>query len=767
MRRHSYVLAISASSIAMIASPSQGAIPAAPAAEAASGTITDIVVTAQKRTERLSDVPASISVVGGAEIAKAHIASASDLVQLVPNLQANGAIGNSQPIYSIRGVSMNDYSLNQGAPIAVYYDEVYKGNVGIYGIAYYDLERAEVLRGPQGTLYGKNATGGAVNLITRAPKFTTEGYLNLTAGNYGRFEAQGAYQTPLSQTVAARVAFTVARADGWFDDILPGKPSQQQTRNWAVRGSLLFQPSDRFSAVLRASTSYEDPIHTGIYAQPGPAGIGAGVYELFHEADPTLNPQTDYFPPAGASRRSNAANFQNRDRNRTYSTALTAKYQLSDTLELTSITSYDRGTFSYAEDADGSPLSVFEDTFYDKDKQFTQDLRLASKGNAPFQFLVGAYYFNESVFNISTLRLFQDIDANLDGVLDHNDCLAAFPIGCDVRNRFNQKKTSAALYSDASYNLSDTLTLRGGIRFTHDTASLTDFSSRAYGTDGVLILNLIPGSATDLDATTGRHFTKSNVSGKVGLDFKPNPDTLLYLVVSRGYRGGSFNGQAYFSPEELSTTKSEIVTAYEFGAKTTLLDRHLQLNASTFYYDYRNQQFIDVDPITGAQPLVNLPKSRIYGAEVEILAKPLRDVRISGGAGYLNTRILRGTLGGVDVSGNQIVNAPKWSATLALDWDAIKASWGKVSLHVDGSYSGTREFDLQNRSTTEQKPYAIANARLGWTSNNDRYGLTLWMRNITNTFYATDKIDVTSGFGFIYNRVGDPRTFGATASMNF
>ena len=762
------MLALTASAIALIAVPGQAqtTAPATPVA-ATSDTIPDIVVTAQKRSERLSDVPASISVVGGDELARSHITSAGDLVSLVPNLQTNGAIGNSQPIYSIRGVSMNDYSLNQNAPIAVYYDEVYKGNVGIFGIAYYDLERAEVLRGPQGTLYGKNATGGAVNLITRAPKFDTEGYLTLTAGNYNRFEAQGAVQAPLSETLAARVAFTVARADGWFKDSLPGKVAQQQTRNWAVRASLLFQPSDRFSAILRASTSYENPIHTGIYAQPGPDGVGAGVYGLFHALDPALNPRTDYFPPPGMSRRTNQANFQSRDRNRTYAAALTAKYELSDTLELTSITSWDRGTLSYAEDADGSPLSVFEDTFYDKATQFTQDLRLTSKGNAPFQYLVGAYYFNEAVFNISTIRLFQDVDANLDGRLDHNDCLDAFPIGCDVRNRLNQNKTSSAAYGDASYKLTDRLTLRGGLRYTHDTATLSGFYSQAYGTDGVLILNLIPGSTTDLFATTGRHFTTSNLSGKIGIDFKPGADTLLYAVVSRGYRGGSFNGQAYFADEELSTTKSEIVTAYELGLKTTLLDRRLQFNAAAFCYDYRNQQFIDVDPVTGAQPLVNLPKSRILGVEFEILARPFKGVKINGGAGVLDTRILEGTLGGQDVSGNRIVNAPSFSATMGLDWDMIQASWGKISLHLDGSYSGKRPFDLQNRPSTTQRPYAIANARLGWRSGNDRFGLDLWMRNITDTFYATDRIDVTSGFGFVYNRVGDPRTFGATFNARF
>ena len=155
----------------------------------------EIVVTAQKRSERLQDVPISITAISGDVLANSRISLGNQLVQLVPNLQSNGAIGHSQPIFSLRGVSMNDYSLNQSGPVATYYDEVYKGNPAILGIALYDLERVEVLRGPQGTLYGKNTTGGAVNLITRAPDFSTDGYLNVGLGNYGRYEADGAIQT--------------------------------------------------------------------------------------------------------------------------------------------------------------------------------------------------------------------------------------------------------------------------------------------------------------------------------------------------------------------------------------------------------------------------------------------------------------------------------------------------------------------------------------------------------------------------------------------
>src|SRR5882672_2530649 len=243
--------------------------------------------------------------------------------------------------------------------------------------------------------------------------------------------------------------------------------------------------------------------------------------------------------------------------------------------------------------------------------------------------------------------------------------------------------------------------------------------------------------------------------------------TLIYATYSRGYRGGSFNGQSYFLPEELSTTKSETVSDYEIGSKTSLLDRRLELNSSVFYYDYKNQQFIDVDPLTGAQPLVNLPLSRIFGAELEIAARPIPALRITGGIGLLDTKVKQGTLGGQSIVGNSIVNAPKYSGTMAIDWDVVHANWGSVSARVDGNYQSKQYFDLENRPTASQGGYGLLNARLGWKTASGNAGVDLWVRNISDTFYTKDKIDLLSGFGFIYNRVGDPRTFGATLAINF
>jgi len=187
---------------------------------------TDIVVTAQKRSERLQEVPIAVSAIGGDSLERQRVTQADELASKIVNLQLTSTVGDNTPIFALRGVSMSDYSLNQASPVATYYDEVYKGNFAFLGVAMYDLERVEVLRGPQGTLYGKNTTGGAVNLISRTPVLgDTEGYLNLGYGNYSRYEANGAVSVPLGEALAARVAFTFSRADGRVQNQTPGEPS--------------------------------------------------------------------------------------------------------------------------------------------------------------------------------------------------------------------------------------------------------------------------------------------------------------------------------------------------------------------------------------------------------------------------------------------------------------------------------------------------------------------------------------------------------------
>ncbi|MDK2758075.1 MAG: TonB-dependent receptor plug domain-containing protein [Blastomonas fulva] len=232
--------AIGVPSIALVAC--LAASVSAQEAEATSDQSGEIIVTANKRSENLQDVPISVSAVGGDALEKGRTTQIDELVTKVPNLQLTSTVGENTPIFALRGVSLNDFSLNQSGPVATYYDEVYKGNFALLGIALFDLERVEVLRGPQGTLYGKNTTGGAVNLISRAPKLgETSGYLNLGYGNFDRIDINGAVNTPLGENAALRVAGTFARADGWFRNVLPGEPDLASVSEYGVRAAHLWR----------------------------------------------------------------------------------------------------------------------------------------------------------------------------------------------------------------------------------------------------------------------------------------------------------------------------------------------------------------------------------------------------------------------------------------------------------------------------------------------------------------------------------------------
>ena len=736
----------------------EGVAPASP--DAAPG---DIVVTAQRRSEKLQDVPIAITAFGSEQIKEQRLTGTGDLVGIVPNLQSTATTGDSTPIFALRGISMSDYSFNQNGPIATYFDEVYRGNVALLGVSMFDLERVEVLRGPQGTLYGKNTTGGAINFISRVPTFETGGNLSVGIGNYDRREASGAFQTPISDTLAARIAFTFARANGTYKNLLAGQPDPDSVREYGVRGTLLFEPSDGVKFVLRGSTSLQNPWNYGVYNQPTADGIGAGIYDQFHAIDPVAYPLTDYFR-TGLSPRQIEANAIKRRHNRTYELSLTGNVELGSGLTLTSISSWDHGTLLSPEESDGSPLKVIEITYYGRATQLAQDLRISSDFSGPFNFTLGAYYDNEKVYNRTLFPFWQDLDFNGDGKLDAGDCLAAFPLGCKVQNSFNQNKQSFAVYSDTRFKIGEHFTLRGGLRYTHDTGDLTNFISQAIGSDNVVLINLIPGSPTDLNATTGLTYRKDNLSGKLGIDYEPTRDLLFYASYSRGYRGSAFNAQALFDPSELTIAKPETISSYEAGFKSQLFNRMLQLNGSAFYYDYKNQQFIDIDPVSAAQRLVNLPKSRIIGAELELVARPTDTLQLNASISLLDTKVEEGTLQGNSIVGNQLANAPRFSASYGANWKMIEMTAGSISVHVNGHYSSRQWFELQNH--LDQKPYTVVDGSLSFQSDGDRWKLSVWGKNIFNKLYSTARLDV-SNFGFINNHLGAPRTYGVSLDHEF
>ena len=397
--------------------------------------------------------------------------------------------------------------------------------------------------------------------------------------------------------------------------------------------------------------------------------------------------------------------------------SLTINYDFSDSLSLTSITSWDDGQFKLPEDSDGSPLNVLFIPYDFDAHQVAQDLRLISDLDGGFNFILGGYLSREVVEGGTTISFYSDIDVNFDGSIDYQDCIDSaatigtesqiFPVGCTVSNSFKQTRDSAALYFDGSYDLADAVKLRFGARYTHDSGDLDGFRSLLLGTDGVELANLIPGSADVPGPGTRRSYSDDEVTGRLGLDYMTNAGNLLYVSLSQGYRSSAFNGQAFFDSSELTVVKPETLAAAEAGFKLDLLDQRLRLNGAAFWYGYEDQQFLNVDATTAVQQLVNVPKSSIYGGELESEYRVTDRLRFNGSIALLHSKIDEGTLSGVDLVGNALPLAPEFRLALGMNWDIASFSYGNLELQVDGSYVDSQYFDVFNQDVTQQDGYAL------------------------------------------------------------
>ncbi|MFZ1831300.1 MAG: TonB-dependent receptor [Pseudomonadales bacterium] len=758
----------------------------------------EIIVTAQKRAENLQSVPVSVSALSAANLESFKYRDAGEIAAQIPNLQASNPSGDGFPIFSLRGVSMSDYSFNQSSPVASYVDEVYKGNPAIQGVQMYDLERIEVLRGPQGTLYGKNSTGGAVNFITRRPTYDRSGNLTLGAGDYGRKEVRAAVETQLvADTLALRVAGTWAKADGWQENVNPGIEDDSAVDEHGLRATLLWEPSDGVEMVLRVSTGKQDAVNYGIQAYNISAdGVGAGLYGLYNLLGATT---------AVDSHRDGLDYFEidsDQDKHRLIENdalALTANIDLNDTLTLTSITSWDDGKILVPEDVDGTSNRVLSADYYAETTQVSQDLRITSDSESRFNYIVGLYYAKEEVSNQTTLGSWQDLDLNADGTQDYNDCLDPLyvslglgaatqagadletvlngfglslggftPAGCQAQNDFDQDRTSKAIYADTKYEFTDALTLRLGLRYTEDESELSSFSARLLGNDDVPLLNTIPGDPLDPFAQApDDDFTDREWTGKLGIDYTTAAGTLLYASYSHGYRNGAFNAQAFFDPSELTKVDPELLDSFELGMKTQLFDGSMQLNGAVFYYAYENQQFLNVDAATLAQTLINIDESEILGAEFELSARPTETLLVQAGLGLLDTEVTKGSLSGIDLKGNELLVAPALDFNIAADWDVLHTGLGTFMLRLDASYVDDHYFEIFNTERLQQDGYWLSNARLQFDSSAESWQVALWCKNLADEEYRTSVIDLQASFGFDYSHIGAPRTYGAEFTFRF
>jgi len=800
----------SLSSVALIAAAHAAAAPA----------LEEVLVTAQKRSESAQDIPIAVTGVTADMLDKLGFENANDVSAQVPNMQVSGPYGDVQPIFSIRGVSMSDYSSNQASPIGVYVDEAYLGPVYSHGANFFDIERLEVLRGPQGTLYGKNTTGGAINIITRTPNFDGENS-SYVKGGFGSYNATsleaGTEGELIPGVLAARIAGSLKRDDGYVE-VVGQDANAAQTDFKGARLSLNWIINDKLDAVLKITTSGNDSLSTPPRNEARTDLRGTGL-----EGD--SNGFIDY---TGYSRGSRNLDFHETESNaigalitNTDLAVLTMNYN-ADNYTLTSVSSYMDADYYQMADTDGSPNGLLEIKWSSDSVSFSQDLRFTSNFDGMFNIIAGAYYGSEDLYMQNIYDIFDQIPDVRVGVAKP-DNIPIFPYLIDfgmIDQRLETKKTSAAIYTQMRFDFSANFGMDVGLRYTRDESKLSYLNISRLSNSGLPLGSYVPGNTTGVDNawitlpltvfdlqnlisdptallnyanagyTHGAYTLDSapelsapeqEFTGKIGLDYRFNDDFMVYGSVSRGYRAGSYNGGVYYQPRPLETAYAspEFINAYEVGFKADMAEGSVRLNAAAFLYDYTNQQFINVVGISNF--LENAGGSQIMGAEAELWARLTERLTLQAAVGILeteytdlslaNTETIANQDDRVDLSGNELISAPKLNVSFSADYDLIVTEYGYLSVNANANFQDDQWFSAYNDQygygNIRQEAYWLYNGRLSWYANDGSYSISIWGKNLLEEEYDSYAINLQAGFGFDQYLAGQPRTYGAEIQFKF
>lgn len=764
---------------------------------------TEIVVTANKREQRITDVGLTITAYSGNTLKTQQIDSLAEIAQIVPGLSYTPS-QTATPVYTLRGVGFYESSLANYPTTSVYVDQVPLPFPVLTTHAAYDLERVEVLKGPQGTLFGQNSTGGAINFIPAKPTATFATGGDISYSRFNRIDANGYVSGPIAEGLRGRLSFNAAHADDWQKSYLRND-ELGEVEYYAGRLLLDWTPSDRLTLNLNVN-AWQDksdpqaPQFFGLQSQ-APATLPPLIAaQPFTPHDARL---AEWTPGANRPRANN----------RFAQAALRFDWEFADDIIFTGISSYIHYKHFQVVDQDGTELrdsDVAEDS--GTIKSFSQELRIANAESSSLRWVLGANY-ERSTVNEYARYDFPDESTS-----------ALFGFTGD-QNTSDQKLRNYALFGNAEYDISPGLTIKAGARYTKAKRRAVQCTfdngdgtfARAIDTVVQLIhLGIIPvpgftpsgvvppsvgSGCTALDNLTNdgtpatylpgvykRSLNEDNLSWRVGLDYKVTPDLLLYANISRGYKAGSMPISSAATFENYIEVKQESLLAYEAGYKFTSDGGRFRLNGAAFYYDYKDKQIRGaiVDPVFGnLQALDNIPKSRIYGAEAEVSFIPLDGLTLGGSATYINSKITEyvnfsASNQVTDFAGSRIPFTPKWSGSFTADY-----RWrvGSISPFIGASLSarsgtianigGDRGYVPPPGAVRQEVPlgrtfdidgYLLVDLRAGIAGENDQWRVTVFGKNVFDKYYI---LNTYKDFDTVNRLTGMPATYGVTVSFNF
>ena len=817
------------------------------AVETETGGLEEIVVTAQKRSENINKVPLSITAVSADTLVKANITSAAELQKVVPGFTFTDS-PRGTPVFAIRGIGFQDSTVGSASTVATYVDEVSVPFPMHNRFPTLDLERVEVLKGPQGILFGQNSTAGAINFIAAKPTDEMQAGADLTYGRFSTIQGSAFISGPLTENLRARMSVMGVHSGGWqtnkwvrgqagveYTDVgdaasplVPvtlGRNYQNSLgakRGFAGRLLVEWEPTERLTLNLNVNGWFDKSDTQAaqlLNAFPLQAANPYKPYS-FYPKPPRNARSADWDPYLNTRRLPASIGKQDplkRDDN-FFQASLRGDYELNDNLRLTSITAYTTYRQNFSLDVDGTALSNFAISDKARSNSFGQEVRLTGDYDT-IKFIVGANYDRHKVREANKY------------LVDQSSVYVGFINNTDSGADFSSPIRAIAAFGNIDFKATDQITLHAGVRYTKDKRSYTG-CTRDYG-DGVQanafnimipllnapgapLPNIQNGGCTSSNVVTSANFVgpngapipyfapglaeyslnEDNISWRAGADFQVTDTTMVYANVSRGYKSGGFPAVNVASNLQLEPVKQESITAYEVGVKAGLLDRRLQINIAGFYNDYKNKQLrgriLDPFGFFGVlDKLLNIPKSRVYGGEIQVQAAPTDGLNLNLGASYTNTKVTGDTDGFYDPVGNQInyrglafPNTPKWNVTASFDYerpvsDSLAAFIGASMLYQSktmGLFADRSALSNVNldpvvfpgvkvpSDSFDIKAYTTVDAQIGVKAPDNSWKAWLWGKNIFNTYYWTN---ATQSFDSIYRLTAMPATYGASVSFRF
>ena len=764
----------------------------------ASAQVDEIVVTARRRAESLQDVPVSITALTDEDMVERNVRNVGDVAAFTPNLvTTSGPTGGNDGFFFIRGIGQLDSNPAADPGVGVYLDEVYIGRIQGSSFDTLNIARVEVLRGPQGTLFGRNTIGGAINVVTGDPGTERQGQLRLVAGERDRRDVYARLSGPLGDAVGVGVSGFFREQDGWTENPVTGA-RYGDVRNYGGRVKLVAEPAEGLEVKLIADTARGD-------GSPAPTKLDA--FNRFLPGTPLLvgfpdDVGTQTFEERDRVAQSNAP--INELENQGLAGVVTWD---AGAVTVKSISSYREVEQFVTNDFDGTDYAIYDNAFDTSQEQFSQELQFTGTGvDDRLDWLVGLYYFDESSDHNN--RICQgtndgDVSDGLGAVRYDGRCL-------ENNQQFTLDVESLAAFAHVTFEVTDRLSLVGGLRYTDETKeqSYNFFVDNTAGVEsgvtatiptpggpitvpvfrqGAITPTFAPNSPALLPGTpTDYEDSWSEWTPKVGVNYEVATDVLAYASYARGFKSGGFNGrpnpvvagpdtgrflpvQAY-DPETLDT--------YEVGVKSLLLDRRLQLNAAAFHSRYDDIQILALDPNTAFFNTANAGDAELTGFEVEAVADTGFGLQLDAGVGYIHQEYTRvdpaadidfpgaPEEAGVDLDDDLPVT-PEWTINVGGQYTADLGASGQASLRADYAYRSDVFFQAENNAFDRQDGYGLLNVRGTYTFPDERVSVSIYGINVTDEEFFTNRQDVLGPLGTATSQLSAPAEWGGEIAVRF